>query len=248
MRSMLAVIAAATMILVQAVVGTALAADQAIRQETVQFAKGATSVAIKGQIKGSATVDYRVRAGAGQTLSVMLRRTNPQNYFNVNPPGSDVAMYVGQSGEDFTGMLPTDGDYVVRVYLMRPAARRNESSDYTLTIAITGQALAPRAVSTDAVVPGTQFHASASIECVPYLATAPQRCEAFVIRRAFDGSATVEIPQLQDGKRRILFVHGKAVASDAPDPIAVSRRGDVSVVRIGVDESYEIPDALVSGG
>ena len=32
------------------------------------------------------------------------------------PPGSaDVAMYAGQTGEGYTGMLPTDGDYKVRV-------------------------------------------------------------------------------------------------------------------------------------
>jgi len=32
-------------------------------------------------------------------------------------------MYAGQTGEAYTGMLPADGDYKVRVYLMRNAAR-----------------------------------------------------------------------------------------------------------------------------
>ena len=120
------------MVLAQPVMGAA-AADAGIRQEKVQFAKGASSAVIKGQLKGDAMVDYVVRAAAGQTLSVKLQKTNAQNYFNVMPPGSTgSAMFVGDSGEDYSGVLPTDGDYIVRVYLMRPAARRGESSNYSL--------------------------------------------------------------------------------------------------------------------
>ena len=125
-----------------------LVADTSIRQEKVQFAKGASSAVIKGQLKGDATVDYVVRAAAGQTLSVKLQETNPQNYFNVMPPDSTgSAMFVGDTGEDYSGVLPVDGDYVVRVYLMRPAARRGESSNYTVTIGVSGKALAPIAAS-----------------------------------------------------------------------------------------------------
>ena len=63
-------------------------------------------------------------------------------------------MFVGDTGEDYSGVLPADGDYVVRVYLMRPAARRGESSNYTVTIGASGKALAPIAASKDALVPG----------------------------------------------------------------------------------------------
>ena len=100
-----------------------LTAADATRKETVQFAKGSSEATIKGVLKGDQTVDYRVRAGAGQTLTVALKGSNAQNYFNVLPPGSaDVAMFVGQDGGGYKGVLPTDGDYTVRVYLMRPAA------------------------------------------------------------------------------------------------------------------------------
>jgi hypothetical protein len=58
-------------------------------------------------------------------------------YFNVLVPGGDSALFVGStSGETFEGTLPADGDYTVRTYLMRNAARRGESSDYTLDIRI----------------------------------------------------------------------------------------------------------------
>ncbi|MCX7384807.1 MAG: hypothetical protein NT133_26085 [Alphaproteobacteria bacterium] len=233
----------------QALVGTA-AADAGIRQEKVQFAKGASSAVIKGQIKGSTTVDYVVRAAAGQTLPVKLQKTNVQNYFNVLPPGSmGNAMFVGDSGENYTGVLPADGDYIVRVYLMRPAARRGETSNYTLTIGVTGKPLAPIAASKDAVIPGTSYHASARIKCVPWFEAAPRECDAFVIRRSFDGTATIDIPGGAE-KRSILFVKGKPVASNAlaMDVLTVERKGDVTIVMLGTSERYEIPDVLLTGG
>ena len=246
MKTLLA--AAAAIVLLQSVPTGAQPAPP--RQERVSFAKGESSVTIKGQIKGDADVDYVVRAAAGQTLSVTLKASNRSNYFNVLPPGSaDVAMHVAQDGQPYTGMLPTDGDYKVRVYLMRNAARRNEVSNYELTISVTGHALAPLPASKDALVPGTPFHASASITCLPmpYGDTKPQQCEAFVIRRGADGTATVEIPS-KGIKRRILFVKGKPVASDSAETMTVTRKGDVTTVKFESGEYYEIVDALVIGG
>ena len=240
-------------IFLHAVVVTATAAEQSTRTERVQFKKGSTSAVIKGQVKGYSDVDYLVRAGAGQTITVSLKVSNRMNYFNVLPPGSkDVAMYAGQTGEDFKGVLPTDGDYTIRVYLIRAAARRNESSKYTLTVSVTGKALEPTPASKDAVIPGTPFHASAKIACVPYIEKFRDKkqleCEAFVIRRGFDGTATVEIPQENSVPRRILFVKGKPVASDSPYPVVFSRKDDITIVIFDTDERYEIPDALIFGG
>jgi hypothetical protein len=225
-------------------------ADPNRRSEPVQFTKGISSTVIKGQIKGDHYVDYQVRAGAGQTLSVEMKSSNASGYFNILAPGSgDVAMFVGStSGNRFSGVLPADGDYAIRVYLMRNAARRNESAGYTSTISVTGQALAATPAVRDALIPGTPFHASAKVACaVPY-DTKTKECEAFVIRRGFDGSATVEVRWGEGMKRRILFVKGKLVAADAVEPLALERRGDVSVVRFDGDEGFEIPDALVFGG
>jgi hypothetical protein len=241
----------ATMVLVlaQSFAGTAVA-DASIRQEKVQFATGASSAVIKGQLKGDAMVDYLVRAAAGQTLSVKLQKTNAQNYFNVMPPGSTgSAMFVGDSGENYSGVLPTDGNYIVRVYLMRPAARRGESSNYELTVGVSGRALAPSTASKDALIPGTSYHASAKIQCVPAFETTPRECDAFVIRRGFDGTATIDIPGSAE-KRSILFEKGKPTASNAQamDALTSERKADVTIVRLGTSERYEIPDALVTGG
>lgn len=118
-----------------AVPGVALGAPES---RPVQFAKGTSAATIKGVIKGDATLDYTLRAKAGQTMRVALKSSNGSNYFNVLPPGSnDVAIFVGSTGGNaWTGALPADGEYRIRVYLMRSAARRGESASYTLTIGI----------------------------------------------------------------------------------------------------------------
>jgi hypothetical protein len=247
---------------VAAMPGAALAAEgpPAPRKERVQFAKGASSATVKGRITGNADVDYLVRASAGQTLTVTIKASNPQNYFNVLPPGTGLAnpaMFVGTGGGEFKAVLPDDGDYAVRVYLMRAAARRNESSQYTLTVAVDGRALPPLPAAKDALVPGTPFHATTQVPCTPPFDSKPQQCSAGVIRRGNDGTATVELAGGNNLKRRILFVKGQAVASDAPDlsgagggsaRLANSREGDRNVVKVGEDERYEIPDALLTGG
>ena len=244
--------AAALTLLPLALGGVPAAAEPAPpRQERVTFAKGASSATITGQIKGDETVDYVVLAGAGQTISVALKPSSHSNYFNVLPPGSaDVAMYAAQTGEPYSSMLPSDGDYKVRVYLVRAAARRNESSAYTLTIGVTGKALAPLPASQDALVPGTKAHAQASITCVPvpYGDTTPRQCDAWVTRRGTDGTATVEISLGTAGKRRILFVKGKPVVSDSAEPMTFTRQGDVTTVKFESGERHEIPDAFVVGG
>jgi hypothetical protein len=146
-------------------------------------------------------------------------------------------------------MLPADGDYKVRVYLMRNAARRNEASDYTLTISVTGAPLAPTSKAKDAVLPGTPYHASAPVTCLPmpYGDAKPQQCEGFVIRRGFEGTATVEI-RSKGITRRILFVKGKPVASDSSEKMTVSRKGDITVVKFESGEFCEIVDAMIFGG
>jgi len=229
-------------------VGAALA-QVAIDSRRVTFPAGESSALLKGQLRGDQTVDYELRAGAGQTLTVELRASNPQNYFNVMAAGSDSALFIGStSGDRFSGLLPSDGDVTVRVYLMRPAARRNESSTYSLRTGISGAPLAPVPASSDAVLPGTPYHASAEVPCASGSSAKATSCQASVIRRA-NSSGTVVVTNPGGQKRQFLFVKGKAVASDQPERLTVQRRGDVSVLSLGENfERYEIVDALVVGG
>jgi len=242
--------ALASLLLGLAVASAAQAADSEIRQERVAFAKGASSATVQGRVQGYETIDYLVDARAGQTISVRLEPSNGSNYFNVLPPGSEnVAMHVGQDGEPYTGRLPDDGDWAVRVYLMRNAARRGETSDFKLTIGVTGTPLRPLPAEQDAIHPGTRFHATSTIPCLamPYGDAKEQTCDVGVIRRGHDGTGTVEI-RSGDFVRRILFVAGKPVAADTFQAMSSSREGDVTTVRFDNGESYRIFEALLTGG
>jgi len=114
-------------------------ADDA-RNETVKFAPGASSATIEDSITGYNTVNYMLGAKAGQTMTVELKTDNSATYFNIFVPGKgpgDAAMFIGSlNGSRYEGKLPADGTYTVQVYMMRSAARRNETANYTLDIGI----------------------------------------------------------------------------------------------------------------
>jgi hypothetical protein len=124
-----------------AVIGGVALAQSPIRKEPVHFKTGESSATIKGTIKGDDTVDYVLGAQKGQSMVVTLATTNRSAYFNVLPPGSEEAIFIGStSGEKYEGTLPASGDYTVRLYLMRSAARRGEAASYTIKFAVTGAA------------------------------------------------------------------------------------------------------------
>ena len=124
-----------------------LAADE-IREERVRFKSGAEDATLKGRLAGRETLDYVLGAQAGQRMVVTLHADNPQLYFNILPPGSEEALFIGSTaGDRFEGELPKSGDYRLRVYLMRAAARRDESAHYRLDIRIDGS---PRNQASDA--------------------------------------------------------------------------------------------------
>ena len=117
----------------------AAAAESGIRSERVQFPASAAGTTIEGSITGYDIVDYVLGAAEGQSMTVELDTDNLSNYFNVLPPGEEeVAIYIGSvEGNRYQGVLPANGDYRVRVYLMRNAARRNETANYSIAVAIT---------------------------------------------------------------------------------------------------------------
>jgi len=212
----------------------------------VDFPKGSSSIKLSGTVKDG-YVDYAVKGGAGQMLSVSLKGSNPQNYMNVLAPNAgDVAMFIGSSsGNAFKRQLPDDGAYRVRVYLMRAGARRGGSSKYTVTISLTGNVMSP--ISGDALVAGTRYHAQANVPVKWDLDPKVNTCKASVVRRSRDGSASLVLTWGSQ-RRTILFVKGKPVASDSTEKMTSSHSGDVTKVKFGSYESFDIPDALIIGG
>lgn len=225
-------------------------AGLAQQTQRIQFAKDRQEASIKGAVRGDVYIDYIVRAAAGQTLNVAMKATNGSNYFNVTPPGSNAAMFVGStSGGTFTRILPSDGDYTIRVYLMRNAGRRHEDSKFDLNVGVTGKPRAALPASADATIPGTPYHASTQVPCKGSASDAIAQCDSFVIRRGRDGTATVEV-RMKDGYtiRRILFVEGAASGSDLPSQMGSERKGDATIVTFEGGETFTIPDMLLTGG
>jgi hypothetical protein len=119
--------------------GTPSLLAEDIRQEKVHFQPGASSATVEGRIKGDQTVDYVLSVREGQFMNASMATDNKASYFNILAPGeSEVAMFNGSIGENqFEGVLPQTGDYRIRVYMMRSAARRNEVANYRLEMIVT---------------------------------------------------------------------------------------------------------------
>lgn len=229
---------------------SSLAHAEGIETHVVQFSKGKSSAMIKGTIKGDQTIDYTLRARAGQTMSVKLATKNSANYFNVLPPGShDEALFVGSSsGNEWKGVLPFDGEYKVRVYLMRSAARRNEVAGYTLSVGVTGAAKATdlgKAPASDAKVEGTRYHATGPLPC-RMGNDKPIQCEFGVIRGK-PGNAEVHITP-PGGLKRVLTFMGDKVTTAPGEKLKAEKKGYDWEIEVNDYEHYSIPAAVVQGG
>lgn len=114
--------------------GTPALADD-VRRETVQFAPGTSGATLTSKVRGYNSVQYSLSVRAGQKMSVQLDSGNPSLYFNITAPGASAALYnSSMDGNGTSVTIPSSGKYVIDVYLMRNAARRDETADYTLTL------------------------------------------------------------------------------------------------------------------
>ena len=188
-----------------------------VRDEKVQFAPGSNGVTIKDTISGHQSINYRLSARAGQSMTIALNSNNTANYFNIFAPGKapgGEAMYIGSvNGNQYSGTLPLDGVYTVQVYMMRSAARRNEKANYTLDIRIDGTAEDPTSQ------PPGGFDSKLELQGISFHITSPNQgsinqlvivpaglsIDNSVIQREIDGTVTnAEIADLNvDGSPEI---------------------------------------------
>jgi len=115
-------------------------AKDVVHKAQVHFDKGTSGGTMHGKIKGYDTFNYTLGAKAGQYMRVNLETKHTATYFNIFEPGKGpggAAMYIGTTqGNSYTGNLPSSGTYTIQVYMMRSAARRNETANYKLHIGI----------------------------------------------------------------------------------------------------------------
>jgi len=103
----------------------------------VRFPKGRTTVILKGRTTGGPSesggmdpITYRLRAKAGQTLTLHLTSTKKNAIFGVWAPGMD-PMDVGQNPTDWSGTLPKTGNYEISVW------PEDETTDTAFTLEVT---------------------------------------------------------------------------------------------------------------
>jgi hypothetical protein len=242
---------------------TTVAAEDEVRTERVQFEKGKSEAVISGKIRGYESVEYLLTAGAGQTMEASLETKHGATYFNVwapgTQPGRDSALFVGETGGNrFEGKLSIPGDYMIQVYMMRSAARRNETSQYTLKVKITGTP--DPGVKAPEVGPWpADTSASGNLPCSNGGNSLDLQCAFKVKRNTFGATIWMMKPgETRDPKQmkvedlRTLYfekVGDKATwtTSDSTKP-AWKRVDDNWIVTIGDVESYKIPDAVIYGG
>ncbi|AVY92989.1 hypothetical protein [Microvirgula aerodenitrificans] len=91
--------------------------------------KGHASVS--GKLGGHQVRDYVFTGKAGQPVRITLSGS-PNAYFLLWEPEHQ-AMSVSET-RDWWGKLPTDGKYMIRVFVYRTAAERGESVSYRLRL------------------------------------------------------------------------------------------------------------------
>jgi hypothetical protein len=237
-------------------------AQSDIVKRPVQFAKGKSGTTLKGSLTGDQSVDYTLRAAAGQTMTVKLSGGSSVN-FNVLPPGSTgEALFIGsRDGNRSTTTLPASGEYTIRVYQMGNAASSGKRSNFTLDVAIAGGTQKPAAAQTsaedDKMVEASaragegKFNATGKIPCAQAKGQPMGQCD-FGVARAGGGTAAVAITRPDGRKRFIFFKAGKAIAADLSQAdgnmtFSATKEADLYLIRAG-NERYEIPEAAIYGG
>lgn len=129
------------------------------------------------------------------------------------------------------------------------------TGDANVGLAESQQGAADFAASEDALVPGTDYHATARVACGIGGAEPTTNCPAGVKRGwGEDGTTLVEVTK-PDGTKRALFFRGTTpYGADGAEAdgsagwgFEVTRRDDQSVIKYG-PETYVIVDAFVTGG
>jgi hypothetical protein len=110
----------------------------------IQFDAGKSSATVTGKVSGHDDVLYKLNAKEGQFLKVSLKPDNKSANFNIYIPGrgpGDEALFTSDvGGLDYTGQLYKTGDHTIAVYLIRAAARRGETANFTLHVSVTDKA------------------------------------------------------------------------------------------------------------
>lgn len=217
---------------------------QDIKTERVSFNPDENSATLESSITGRETLDYILNVKEGQYMNVSLASKNGGVYFNIMEPGKQYeAFHIGSvKGNQYEGTTMKNGDYRIRVYLMKGV--RNTKANYRLEMIVSGSGK-----SKDAKVLGTNYHATGEIPCKQGYGQPSINCTYGVYRKG-NGSAEVTVTTADGSIRKIFFESEKAISYKGNKnygDFKASREGYLYIIEIG-NERYEIPDAVINGG
>jgi hypothetical protein len=116
-----------------------LTSTGAFASERIRFAPGNRSGSVSGSVSNYDVASYLFKAKAGQTASIKLTSANRFLYFSLEDPSTSNPLEADPKPDtvtDWKGTLPKDGDYEIKVYLMRAEARRGKTASFTLTLSL----------------------------------------------------------------------------------------------------------------
>lgn len=118
-----------------AAAATPAMAQDAERRVTVTFDATHPAQRFDDTVSDFESVAYVVTLQQGARLQVMLATNNASNCFDLYAPGASKPFYLGgESGNSHLLLAKDAGHYVIRVYLLRLAARDGQSAHYTLEL------------------------------------------------------------------------------------------------------------------
>jgi hypothetical protein len=117
-----------------AVAALFVSAATADETKKVKFRDG-HSVSKSDAIKGTRTLTYQFAAKKGQSLNLNFVPTEGTCGYDLYSPGMAVPMFLGGSGVGaFSGKLPANGDYRVKIHIKHANADDHCRFDVTLKL------------------------------------------------------------------------------------------------------------------
>jgi hypothetical protein len=115
-----------------AVVPATWAADP---ERRIRVDDAARSLSFDDMISDFEVVTYVVTLRTRERLRVRLATNNASNCFDLYAPGSSKPAFVGgNSGNEHELTADTSGEYLIKVYLLRLAARDGQTANYSLEL------------------------------------------------------------------------------------------------------------------
>jgi hypothetical protein len=101
----------------------------------VTFTAGAMQRSFEGAISDFEVMTYVVALRQGESLRIQLASNNASNCFDIHGPESAKPIYLGaESGSTHVHKVQKSGEYLVKVFLLRLAARDGQTAQYALEL------------------------------------------------------------------------------------------------------------------